>query len=266
MSLTGRRIACYIVAPREGRAQLRHLMEDGHHILVVDDHRDIRDPLAAYLRKHGFRVTMAADSIGARDALLKNSIDLVVLDIMMPGENGLALCRDLRASSATPVIFLTAMAEATDRVSGLEIGADDYVVKPFEPRELVARINAVLRRTNMLPPRRSGENPKKVGFESWVFDLDKRELQGADSVSIPLSTAEFRLLEVLVHRPNVVLTRDQLLDLTASRSPQLFDRSIDNQVSRLRRKIEIDPRRPNLIKTVRGDGYVFAADVRTLEP
>jgi two-component system OmpR family response regulator len=184
----------------------------------------------------------------------------------MPGENGLVLCRELRASATTPVLFLTAMAEAADRISGLEIGADDYVVKPFEPRELVARIKAILRRTNMLPPRQSGETAKKVEFESWVFDLEKRELQGADKVSIPLSTVEFRLLEVLVHRPNVVLTRDQLLDLTAGRSPQLFDRSIDNQVSRLRRKIEADPRRPSLIKTVRRDGYVFAANVRTLQP
>jgi two-component system OmpR family response regulator len=241
-------------------------MEDNHHILVVDDHRDIRDSMAAYLKKHGFRVTTAPDSIAARDALLKNSIDLVVLDIMMPGENGLALCRELRAGNATPVIFLTAMADAVDRISGLEIGADDYVVKPFEPRELVARINAVLRRTNMWPPKQSGATPKRVKFESWIFDLEKRELQGADCVSIPLSTAEFRLLEVLVDRPNVVLTRDQLLDLTASRSPQLFDRSIDNQVSRLRKKIEVDPRRPGLIKTVRGDGYVFTANVRTVEP
>src|SRR4051812_21726645 len=176
-------------------------MEDGHHILVVDDHRDIRDPLAAYLKKRGFRVTTAADSPAARDMLLRNSIDLMVLDIMMPGESGVALCRELRAGTATPVIFLTAMAEAADRISGLEIGADDYVVKPFEPRELVARIHAVLRRTNMLPPRQSREKFKKVRFESWVFDLEKRELQGADSLSIPLSTAEFSLLEVLVHRP-----------------------------------------------------------------
>jgi two-component system OmpR family response regulator len=240
-------------------------MEDGHHILVVDDHRDIRDPLAAYLKKHGFRVTTAADSVAAREVLLKNSIDLVVLDIMMPGENGLVLCRELHAGGGTPVIFLTALAEAADRISGLELGADDYLIKPFEPRELVARIKAVLRRTNMLPPKQSGERPKKVRFGSWVFDLEMRELQGADSVSIPLSTAEFRLLEVLVYRPNVTLTRDQLLDLTASRSPQLFDRSIDNQVSRLRRKIEIDPRRPRLIKTVRRDGYVFAAEVHKVD-
>jgi len=238
-------------------------MEEGCHILVVDDHREIRDPLAAYLKRHGFRVSAAADSRGARELLLRNSIDLVVLDIMMPGEDGLALCRELRVSSAMPVIFLTAMAEAADRISGLEIGADDYVVKPFEPRELVARIKAVLRRTNMLPPKQ--RTARKVAFEAWVFDLEKRELLGADSVSIPLSTADFRLLEVLVNRPNVVLTRDQLLDLTGGRSPQLFDRSIDNQVSRLRRKIEADPRRPALIKTVRRDGYVFATEVRTLE-
>jgi two-component system OmpR family response regulator len=241
-------------------------MEDGCHILVVDDHRDIRDPLAAYLKRHGFRVSAAADSRSARDVLLRNSVDLVVLDIMMPGEDGLTLCRDLRASSAMPVIFLTAMAEAADRISGLEIGADDYVVKPFEPRELVARIKAVLRRTNMLPPRQNGANARKLAFGSWVFDLEKRELLGPDSVSIPLSTTDFRLLEIFAFRPNIVLTREQLLDLTASRSPQLFDRSIDNQVSRLRKKIEDDPRRPTLIKTVRRDGYIFATEVRTLEP
>lgn len=241
-------------------------MEDGCHILVVDDHRDIRDPLTAYLKRHGFRVSAAADSRSARDVLSRNSVDLVVLDIMMPGEDGLMLCRDLRASSTIPVIFLTAMAEAADRISGLEIGADDYLVKPFEPRELVARIKAVLRRTNMLPPGQNGENARKLGFGSWVFDLEKRELLGPDLVSIPLSTTDFRLLEIFALRPNIVLTREQLLDLTASRSPQLFDRSIDNQVSRLRKKIEADPRKPTLIKTVRRDGYVFATEVRTLEP
>jgi two-component system OmpR family response regulator len=164
------------------------------------------------------------------------------------------------------VIFLTAMAEAADRISGLEIGADDYVVKPFEPRELVARIKAVLRRTNMLPPRQNGESARKLAFDSWVFDLEKRELLGPDSVSIQLSTADFRLLEIFAFRPNIVLTREQLLDLTGSRSPQLFDRSIDNQVSRLRKKIEADPRKPTLIKTVRRDGYVFATEVRILKP
>jgi two-component system, OmpR family, response regulator len=239
--------------------------DEGQHILVVDDYWDIRDPLAAYLKKHGFRVTTAADASAARDALRKNAIDLIVLDIMMPGEDGLELCRDVRANIGTPIIFLTAMSEPADRVAGLEIGADDYVVKPFEPRELVARIKTVLRRTNMLPPKQAIEAAKQVAFESWLFDLEKRELQGTDGVCVPLSTAEFRLLEVFVQRPFVVLTRDQLLELTSGRSPQLFDRSIDNQVSRLRKRIEQDPRKPNLIKTVRGDGYTFAARVRKLK-
>ena len=244
-----------------------HLNAMRARILIIEDDLRARALLEEFLVRNGLSVTTLGTGEQVAEVVLRQDVSLVLLDLMLPGEDGLSICKRLRASGAkVPIIMLTAKAEALDRIIGLEIGADDYVVKPFEPRELVARINAVLRRTNMLPPRRSGENPKKVGFESWVFDLDKRELQGADSVSIPLSTAEFRLLEVLVHRPNVVLTRDQLLDLTASRSPQLFDRSIDNQVSRLRRKIEIDPRRPNLIKTVRGDGYVFAADVRTLEP
>lgn len=239
--------------------------DEGQHILVVDDYRDIRDPLAAYLKKHGFRVTTAADTSAARDVLLKNAIDLIVLDIMMPGEDGLALCREVRANLGTPVIFLSAMVEMADRIAGLEIGADDYVVKPFEPRELVARIKTVLRRTNMLPPKLAIESCKRVAFHSLIFDLERRELQGADGVSVPLSTAEFRLLEAFVLRPHVVLTRDQLLDLTSGRSPQIFDRSIDNQVSRLRKKIEVDPRKPNLIKTVRGDGYAFTAEVRRLD-
>jgi two-component system OmpR family response regulator len=237
--------------------------EESVHLLVVDDQRDIRDPLATYLRKRGFRVTSAPDTRAARDVLVRNSVDLIVLDIMMPREDGMSLCREVRATSQVPIIFLTAMAEAGDRISGLELGADDYVVKPFEPRELVARIKSVLRRTNMLPPKQNGNvAAKRLTFDAWVFDLEKRELVNRKSVSMPLSTADFRLLEAFVRRPHIVLTRDQLLDLTAGRSPQPFDRSIDNQISRLRKKIEIDPRRPAVIKTVRRDGYVFAADVR----
>ena len=241
--------------------------KDGFHILVVDDQRDIRDPLSVFLKKHGFRVTAAPDARTARDALLRHAIDLMVLDIMMPGEDGLALCRDLNATSRVPIIFLTAMADAGDRISGLELGADDYMVKPFEPRELVARIKSVLRRTNMLPPKKqSGNRPaKKLAFDAWVLDLERRELLSPQSVSIPLSTADFRLLEAFIRRPNIVLTRDELLDLTGGRSPQPFDRSIDNQVSRLRKKIEVDPRHPMVIKTVRRDGYVFAAEVRVLK-
>jgi len=241
--------------------------QESFHLLVVDDQQDIRDPLAAYLKKDGFRVTSAPDTRTARDALMRHSIDLIVLDIMMPGEDGMALFREVHATSQVPIIFLTAMAGAGDRIFGLELGADDYMVKPFEPRELVARIKSVLRRTHMLPPKQNGGGAaKKLAFESWVLDLERRELVSANSVSIPLSTADFRLLEVFVRRPNIVLTRDQLLDLTAGRSPQPFDRSIDNQVSRLRKKIEVDPRQPTVIKTVRRDGYVFAADVRVVKP
>lgn len=240
--------------------------EGGLHLLVVDDQRDIRDPLAAYLKKRGFRVTSAPDARTAHDALVRNSIDLIVLDIMMPREDGMTFCREVRSTSRVPIIFLTAMAATSDRISGLELGADDYVVKPFEPRELVARIKSVLRRTNMLPPKQNGDGAKRLAFDSWVFDLEKRELVSRKAVSIPLSAADFRLLEVFVRRPHIVLARDQLLDLTAGRSPQPFDRSIDNQVSRLRKKIEIDPRRPAVIKTVRRDGYVFAADVRIAMP
>jgi len=241
--------------------------EETFHLLVVDDQRDIRDPLAAYLKKRGFRVTSAVDARSARDALLRNAIDLIVLDIMMPREDGTTLCREVVATSGVPIIFLTAMADARDRISGLELGADDYVVKPFEPRELVARIKTVLRRTNMLPPKRNDNgHQKRLGFDGWVFDLERRELVNGKEVSLPLSTADFRLLEVFVRRPHVVLTRDQLLELTAGRTPQPFDRSIDNQVSRLRKKIEVDPRHPAVIKTVRRDGYVFAADVRAAKP
>jgi two-component system OmpR family response regulator len=243
------------------------MQEDPFHILVVDDQRDIRDPLSAYLKKHGFRVTSVPDARTARDALLRSAIDLIVLDIMMPGEDGMALCRDVQATSRVPVIFLTAMADAGDRICGLELGADDYMVKPFEPRELVARIKSVLRRTNMLPPKKQSRNgvAKKLAFDAWVLDLQRRELLSPQSVSIPLSAADFRLLEAFVRRPNIVLTRDELLDLTVGRAPQPFDRSIDNQVSRLRKKIEPDPRRPTVIKTVRRDGYVFAAEVRVLK-
>jgi two-component system, OmpR family, response regulator len=231
------------------------------HILVVDDHRDVREPLAAYLRKHGMRVSQAADANAARDSLAKQAIDLIVLDIMMPGEDGLSLCRHVREAHDTPVILLTAMADETDRIVGLEVGADDYVVKPFNPRELLARVKNVLRRANSLPNRRE-VTVKRYAFDQWILDTGRRELTGHDGIAVVLSTAEFRLLVALAERPRLVLTRDQLLDLTSGRSSQLFDRSIDNQISRLRRKVERDPADPQLIKTIWGDGYQFAADVR----
>ena len=232
------------------------------HILVVDDHRDIRETLARYLVKNGLRATTAESAAHARKALKAASIDLVVLDIMMPGEDGLSLCRHLMESGATPVILLTAMADDTDRVIGLEIGADDYVTKPFNPRELLARIRAVLRRTSLVPKERDPIEQEELGFEGWRLNVSKRELLDADGVVVPLSSGEFQLLCAFLKRPKMVLTRDQLLDLTTGRTPTVFDRSIDNQVSRLRRKIEVDPKDPKLIKTVWGGGYMLTADVK----
>ena len=236
-------------------------METSPHILVVDDHRDIRDLLARYLVKHGLRVTTAADGPGLKQALKASAVDLVVLDIMMPGEDGLSLCRHLRETSGIPVILLTAMAEDTDRVVGLEIGADDYVTKPFNPRELLARIKAVLRRTGGPPRPADAETPQRLRFGRWTLDMAQRALLDEAGVVTPLSTGEFQLLSVLVARPGMVLSRDQLLDLTKGRAAKAFDRSIDNQVSRLRRKIEADPKNPELIKTVWGGGYSFAGPV-----
>jgi two-component system, OmpR family, response regulator len=237
-------------------------MDATTHILVVDDHRDIRELLARYLARHGFRVTAAENAAAARRQLQASAIDLVVLDIMMPGEDGLSLCRHLRATGGVPVILLTAVTEETDRVVGLEIGADDYVTKPFNPRELLARIRAVLRRVHSLPPQRGRPSATRLRFDGWVLDTGRRELEGPDGVAVPLSTGEFLLLSAFIEHPRIVLTRDQLLDLTRSRDAVPFDRAIDNQVSRLRRKVEADPKRPLLIKTHWGGGYSFEAEVR----
>jgi len=236
-------------------------MERTPHILVVDDHRDIRDLLARFLAKHGFRTSVAESAAAARKVLSAADVDLVVLDIMMPGEDGLSLTRFLRENTDIPVILLTAMGEETDRIVGLEIGADDYLAKPFNPRELLARIKAVLRRSQA-PSGRQKRAKGRLAFDRWVLDLSRRELIDDKGVSVPLSSGEFRLLTVLVERPGMVLTRDQLLDLTRGRSAQPFDRSIDNQISRLRKKIERDPRSPELIKTAWGDGYSFAGEVK----
>ncbi|OKL45731.1 response regulator [Pseudovibrio exalbescens] len=231
------------------------------HILIVDDHRDIRESLARYLTKNGFRTTVAESASQARQVLKAASINLVVLDIMMPGEDGLSLCRHLVETNQAPVILLTAMAEDTDRVVGLEIGADDYVTKPFNPRELLARIRAVLRRVSNVPKSRDPIDTEQLAFEGWVLDVNRRELTAPDGVMVPLSTGEYQLLVAFLKRPKMVLSRDQLLDLTSGRTPAIFDRSIDNQVSRLRRKIETDAKNPTLIKTVWGGGYTFTAEV-----
>jgi two-component system OmpR family response regulator len=232
------------------------------HILVVDDDREIRSLVAQLLRKHGFRVTDAADGREMMQALDGGRFDLAVLDLMLPGEDGLSLCRRVRAGSALPIIMLTAMGEETDRIVGLEMGADDYLPKPFNPRELLARIRAVLRRS-------AGEAPEPAEtaggglrvFEGWSLDLAKRELRAPDGTLVPLTAGEYDLLAAIVERPGKVLSRDQLLDLTRGRDAAPFDRSVDVQISRLRRKLEPDPKEPQIIKTVRGGGYVFTCEV-----
>lgn len=231
------------------------------HILLVDDERAIRDPLASYLQKNGYRVTAAADASAARRSLDSNAIDLIVLDIMMPGEDGLSLCRHVREVGEMPVILLTARSEETDRIIGLEMGADDYVVKPFSPRELVARIKTILRRSSAGHQRAAPPPTGLYRFGEWMLNSADWTLIGPDGIAISLSTADYRLLLAFLERPRQVLSRDQLLDLTQGREANPFDRAIDNQISRLRRKIEPDPKSPTLIKTVWGGGYMLSADV-----
>ncbi|MEY4878747.1 MAG: hypothetical protein RJB62_215, partial [Pseudomonadota bacterium] len=195
------------------------------HILVVDDARDIREPLTRYLKENGYRATGAESAAVARRALKTAGIDLVILDIMMPGEDGLSLCRYIRESSGIPVIMLTARGEELDRIVGLEIGADDYLGKPFNPRELLARISAVMRRTNTLPPRMRGPTAERYRFGEWTFNASQREISGPEGIAMPLSSGEFKLLMAFVERPKVALSREQLLDLTKGRDSDVFDRS-----------------------------------------
>ena len=232
------------------------------HVLIVDDERDILDPLASYLAKNGFRASKARDAAAAREILAAHSIDIALVDIMMPGEDGLALTGFIRATSKVPVILLTAKAEETDRIVGLELGADDYVTKPFSPRELVARIKAVLRRTS--DDRVKAPDAEAYAFGDWVLRTGERELVDKAGRQVPLSTGEYNLLLALVTHPRRVLTRDQLLDLTQHRDLGAFERSIDNHISRLRKKVEANLAKPKLIKTVWGGGYTLAADVRRL--
>ncbi|MEY2942117.1 MAG: hypothetical protein RLY97_131 [Pseudomonadota bacterium] len=234
-------------------------------LLLVDDEMSLREPLAAYLGRQGFIVAQAANAAEARERLRDTLPDLVLLDIMMPGEDGLSLCRHLIESRNIPTILLTARGEATDRIVGLEIGADDYVVKPFEPRELVARIRSVLRRSQRnsaeIGPTEKGKDDDFL-FEGWRLDPLRRRLTNGDGAVVAISSVEFRLLCAFLEHPRQVLDRDRLLDLVQGREAHLFDRAVDNQVSRLRRKIEVDSRDPQVIQTVWGGGYMLAADVR----
>ncbi|WP_455210852.1 response regulator [Kaarinaea lacus] len=231
------------------------------HILVVDDDREIRDLLSQFLQKHDYMVTVAADGPAMWATLDQQSVDLIVLDLMLPGDDGLTLCRKLRSQNDIPIIMLTALGDDTDRIVGLEMGADDYLPKPFNQRELLARIKAVLRRAPSATNQHTASNNTALHFEGWSLNVSKRELHRFDNVLVPLTAGEYELLLAFLEHPQQVLNRDQLLDLTKGRTLMPFDRSIDVQISRLRRKIEKDSKNPVLIKTVRSGGYIFTANV-----
>ncbi|WP_438728941.1 response regulator [Parasphingorhabdus sp. DH2-15] len=239
-------------------------MTDFPHLLLVDDDDDLRDSVNEYLSGQGFRVTMAENAAMARSLVRTQQFDLALLDVMMPGEDGLSLCRFLAEQGAMPIIMLTARGDATDRIIGLEIGADDYLPKPFDPRELVARIKTVLRRFTRSGGHADQGQVDGYMFEGWLLDSNKRRLKDPEGVNVPITSAEYKLLEVLASRPRQVMDRDQLLDMVHGREAQLFDRAIDNLVSRLRKKMEQDARQPDLIQTVRGGGYMLAAHVRVI--
>lgn len=237
------------------------------HILIVDDDPQIGDLLSEYLEQHGYRVSVASDGREMKRAMKRAKVDLVVLDIMLPGDDGLALCRFLRETSELPIIMLSAVGEEADRVVGLEVGADDYLAKPFSPRELLARIKALVRRTTgTLADKRKARQVAKmpnIYFKAWTLDQNKRRLIAPDGVAVPLSAGEYELLIAFLENPQRTLNRDQLLDLTRGREAMPYDRTIDVQVARLRKKIEKDPKNPQIIVTMRGDGYQFNAEVTT---
>ncbi len=242
------------------------MTETAIRLLLIDDEASIREPLQDYLTTQGFHVDCAASAAAARVMLRDTPADaayaLVISDIMMPGEDGLSLTRHLREAHDLPVILLTARAEETERVIGLEIGADDYIVKPFSPRELVARIRAVLRRSGGDTRVVSAEESEILRFADWELSTATRGLSHVDGRTVTLSTGEYHLLLALARNPRAVLSRDRLLDIVRGREADVFDRSIDNLISRLRRKIEEDAREPALIKTIWGGGYSLTADVR----
>lgn len=238
------------------------MAEQAAHILVVDDDREIRRLLEDYLTQSGYRVSTVGDGKAMRKALETHRIDMVILDLMLPGEDGLTLCRGLRSQSNLPVLMLTAKGDEIDRIIGLEMGADDYLAKPFNPRELLARVKSIVRRANALPPHQEAPDAAAYHFDVWKLDLVTRNVVAPDGLVVPLSGAEFRLLRVLLEHPRRVLTRDQLLELVSGRESLPFDRSIDVLIGRLRKRLNDDGKEPVLIKTVRGAGYVLAASVR----
>ncbi|MFZ6875112.1 response regulator [Undibacterium sp. Di27W] len=243
-------------------------MEKADHLLIVDDDEEIRDLLKRYLEKSGFKVSVAANGRQMRNVLAMGGIDLIVLDLMMPHEDGLSLCRELTATQVQPVpiLMLTARNEEADRILGLEMGADDYLTKPFATRELLARIRAILRRARMIPIQlRETSAGRRLGFGIWILDTNARHLIDASGAIVSLSGAEYRLLRVFLDHPQRVLTRDQLLNLTQNRDADYFDRSIDILVSRLRKRLRDDSREPQYIKTLRSEGYIFSSTVEHRE-
>jgi len=237
-------------------------------ILIVDDDPEIRQLLVDYLARNGLEAIAARDGREMWQALERHAIDLIVLDLMLPDTDGLTLCRDLRAKPGKPnlpVLMLTARGEETDRIIGIEMGADDYLVKPFNPRELLARIKSILRRTRALPPNLAPDSARYLAFAGWILDTAERLLTAPDGVVTPLSGGEYRLLRILLDHPNRVLTRDQVTEMIHGREAEPFDRAIDVQVSRLRQRLRDDSREPTLLKTVRGEGYVLAAAVERRE-
>ncbi len=236
-------------------------MDSAAHILVVDDDREIRDLLSRFLRKNGYRVDAVADGREMKRTLETARVDLIILDRILPGTDGLTLCRELRARTRVPVILLTLLGSDMDRIIGLEVGADDYLPKPFNPQELLARVKAVLRRTNDLPPQSSLQKSAVLRFAGWSLDRRRRTVVSPQGVIVTLTDGEFDLLLALAEHPQVVLSREQLLDLARGRSAVAFDRSIDMQVTRLRRRIEANADDPQLVKTVRNKGYIFTPEV-----
>ena len=236
-------------------------MNDGPHILVVDDQREICDLVQDYLSDEGYRVSIANDGAAMRRVMAQSAVDLVILDLMLPGEDGLTLARALRDVSDVGIIILTGRGDTVDRIIGLEMGADDYLPKPFHPRELLARVRSVLRRVSSRTAENASAARSRARFAGWNLDLASRELRSPSGKEVRLTTGEFDLLAVFVNNANQVLSRDRLLDLARNREAGPFDRTIDVQVGRLRRKLESDPQKPTLIKTVRGSGYIFTPSI-----